>query len=213
MIVVLGDLSAGGSDLNVGKWLDELQEFQWMLGPYVGLPMHVVLGERDMGRCGELNEEFIGGIAGYLPGMDSAGCGAFVMKNVTFVSLNGVALQCKDGQLRFGVERVIERESMELRSRVQETDGNGDVGVDEFQWRDNGVESGSGPVVLVHFPLHQMGVDYNGGTSSTEDDFWIASSIGFGSYNDRLVLLSFSLFYCIKLLLKYGLKYSCLLSW
>ena len=213
MIVVLGDLSAGGSDVKVGEWLDGLQEFQWMLGPYAGLPMHVVLGERDMGRCGEVDEEFIGGIAGYLPGMDSAGCGAFEMKNVTFVSLNGVALQCNDGQLRFGVERVIERESMELRSRVQVVDGNGDAGVDEFQWRDNRVESGSGPVVLVHFPLHQMGVDYTGGTSATEDDFWTASSRVFGSYNDRLVLFYVLLFSCIKVLLKHCLKFSCLSSW
>ncbi|KAJ0975092.1 hypothetical protein J5N97_017057 [Dioscorea zingiberensis] len=193
MIIVLGDLSAGRSDMKVEKWLNELQDFQWMLGPFVGLPVHVVFGERDIGRCGELDEEFIGRIAGYLPGLDSAGCGVFEMRNVTFVSLNGVALQCRDDRLRFGVERVIERESMELSSRVKEIDGDGDgdgveIGVDEFRWRDNGVESGSGPVVLVHFPLHRMGRDYSRGTGAVEDSFWIASSEGFGSLNDSVIV-------------------------
>ncbi|TKY66002.1 Metallophosphoesterase protein [Spatholobus suberectus] len=79
------------------------------------LPFHAVLGDRDVGKCGDIDLERVGWIVNKLPGLDSSGCATFEIDNVSFVTLNAVALLCGDSGLRFEVERVIERESVELR--------------------------------------------------------------------------------------------------
>lgn len=152
MLVVLGDVSARGSELTKAKWLAVVRQFSGLLGPLAALPLHVVLGDRDLGRCGELGAEAVDWIAARFPGLDAAGCGAFEIANVSFVSLNSVALLCGSNDLRFGVERVVERESLELRpERPLEA-------ISEWRGivrRENGAAWGSGPVVLLHFPLHR----------------------------------------------------------
>ncbi|XP_029127958.1 metallophosphoesterase 1-like [Cajanus cajan] len=134
LLLVLGDVSARGSGLTRPKWVSVLRQFYRVLGPFVGLPFHAVLGDRDVGECRDLDAERVSWLASKLPGLDSAGCAAFEMGNVSFVTLNAVALLCGNCGLRFEVERVVERESVELRVN----------GSNEF---------GSGPVVLLHFPL------------------------------------------------------------
>ncbi|XP_024027662.1 metallophosphoesterase 1 isoform X2 [Morus notabilis] len=154
MLVVLGDVSARGAELTKSKWLSVIHQFHGVLGPFLGLPLHVVLGDRDVGRCSELSAKSVNWIAGRFPGLDSTGCGSFEIGNVSFVSLNAVALLCGNNDLRFGVEKVIERESSDL-SAESEADRNGES-FGGFGWRENGVSSGSGPVVLLHFPLRQI---------------------------------------------------------
>ncbi|KAG9451587.1 hypothetical protein H6P81_011552 [Aristolochia fimbriata] len=161
MLVVLGDISAKGSELTSSKWLSVLQQLQRILGPFLGLPLHVVLGDRDVGECNKLNAKSVNQIASSLPGLDSAGCGSFEVSNISFVSLNAVALLCGNNDLRFSVERVIERENLDLSRhdkkikvvKSKATDRKNDIG--DFHWRDNAVESGTGPVLLLHFPLHR----------------------------------------------------------
>lgn len=119
-----------------------LRRFYRVLGPFVGVPFHAVLRDRDVGGCGDV--ERVSWVASKLPGLDGCGCGAFEIGNVSFVTLNGVALLCGDGELRFEVERVVERESLEVRV------GNGN-GED--------VVAGSGPVVLLHLPLYSITSD------------------------------------------------------
>lgn len=159
MLLILGDVSARGSKLTRSKWSSVLQQFHRLLGPFLGLPFHVVLGDRDVGDCSDLNVVSVNWIAGNLPALDSAGCGAFEISNISFISLNAVALLCGHNSLRFSVEKVIERESIDLRiDGEQETEvldgssgfrlASGDLG-----WRENAMSSGSGPVLLLHFPL------------------------------------------------------------
>ncbi|XP_026429472.1 metallophosphoesterase 1-like isoform X2 [Papaver somniferum] len=161
MLIVLGDVSARGSELTNNKWLSVLQQFQWMLGPFLSLPMHIVVGDRDIGECSRLNAKFVSRIASSLPGLDSAGCGAFKVSNISFVSLNAVAMLCGNNDLRFSVERVIEGEHLDVKSH-----GKGSAGgaseprkvESEFTnlgWRENTLSSRSGPVLLLHIPLHR----------------------------------------------------------
>lgn len=164
MLLVLGDVSAQGWVLTKPKWVSVLRQFDRVLGPFLGLPLHVVLGDRDLGRCGELNRKSVSWVAGRFPGLDSAGCGAFEISNVSFVSLNAVALLCGNDDLRFSVEKVVERESLDLRAETQRFQE--EVVIEEssqvrdwvrgFRWRENGASSGSGPVLLLHFPLRQI---------------------------------------------------------
>ncbi|XP_058218272.1 uncharacterized protein LOC131329203 isoform X3 [Rhododendron vialii] len=160
MLLILGDVSARGSKLTRSKWPSVLQQFRRLLGPFLGLPFHVILGDRDIGDCSDLNVVSVNWIASNLPGLDSAGCGVFEIGNISFVSLNAMALLCGHNSLRFSVEKVIERESIDLRmdgeQQTEVLDGSsgfrlksGDLG-----WRENVISSGSGPVLLLHFPLH-----------------------------------------------------------
>ncbi|KAJ8459181.1 hypothetical protein OPV22_032107 [Ensete ventricosum] len=161
MLVVLGDISAKGWVLTDSKWLTVLQQFYRILGPVGGLPLHIALGDRDIGKCSELDEQFINQVSSNLPGLGSSGCSAFEIGNISFVSLNAVALLCGNNDLRFGVEKVVERESIALRNPVKEAAKKVSEptmmtqGSNNFHWRDNHMESGSGPVLLLHFPLYR----------------------------------------------------------
>ena len=66
--------------------------------------------------------------------------GSSEIGNVSFVSLNAVALLCGNNYLRVGVEKVVEMESSDLREESEEADR-----VGEFRWRENGISSGFGP--------------------------------------------------------------------
>ncbi|POO04031.1 Metallo-dependent phosphatase-like [Trema orientale] len=176
MLVVLGDVSAKGWELTKPKWVSVLHQFDRVVGPFLGLPLHVVLGDRDLGRCGELNRKSVSWVAGRFPGLDSAGCGAFEISNVSFVSLNAVALLCGNDDLRFSVEKVIESESLDLRAEMDRfeevVDKPGEIGdrVRGFRLRESDVSSGSGPVLLLHFPLRQKPSANLGGSSNVVDD-------------------------------------------
>ncbi|GKV44051.1 hypothetical protein SLEP1_g51278 [Rubroshorea leprosula] len=166
MLVVLGDVSAKGSELTRSKWLDVLNQFHKMLGPFLALPFHVSLGDMDVGECSNLDRKSVNWIARNFPGLDSAGCGAFEISNISFVSLNSVALLCGNNKLRFGVEKVIERESVDLQMvtratiKVEDKSGRSSETSSNFGWRGNGLTSSSGPVLLLHFPLHRKENSY-----------------------------------------------------
>lgn len=143
------------------KWFPILHQFQGMLGPFLSMPLHIVLSDRDTGKCRKLNSSFVSEIASYLPGLNSVGCGAFEISNINFVSLNAVALLCGNNALRFDVEKVIESEHLDLQSQMQETSEkyteSNKINVDfsNFHWRQNDAALGSGPVILLHLPLHR----------------------------------------------------------
>ncbi|KAI3508072.1 hypothetical protein L1887_23072 [Cichorium endivia] len=178
MLIVLGDVSAEGAKLSTSKWSSVLQEFHSLLGPFLELPYHVVPGDRDVGDCNGLKERSVNKMTRNFPGLDSAGCGAFEIGNVNFVSLNSVALLCGNNDLRFSVEKALERERIELEteSTIDESSGN-KIPKYDIKWRENTISSGSGPVLLLHFPLHQ-----------TEENNWRAEPsktrelVGVGPY-------------------------------
>ncbi|GAU47907.1 hypothetical protein TSUD_238740 [Trifolium subterraneum] len=145
-----------------------------MLGPFVDLPFHAILGDRDIGECSDLDANNVNWIARKLPGLDSSGCGAFEIGNVSFVSLNSVALLCDNNSLRFDVEKVIERESLELREETEAATKmmnhstlSRDVNYNFF-WREITVLSGSGPVLLLHLPLDQTRNKHYSGNDAFE---------------------------------------------
>ncbi|XP_039053223.1 metallophosphoesterase 1-like [Hibiscus syriacus] len=163
MLLVLGDVSAKGSELSRTKWLSVIHQFHNMLGPFLDIPLHVILGDRDIGQCSGLCTNSVNWIARNFPGLDSSGCGAFEISNISFVSLNAAALLCGINKLRFDVEKVIERESVDLQMEIKGMDeAKNDFGMlrelsDDFRGRVNAMKSSSGPVLLLHFPLYQSG--------------------------------------------------------
>ncbi|KAK9930574.1 hypothetical protein M0R45_027609 [Rubus argutus] len=169
MLLVLGDISARGHELPRNKYVSVIRQFHRVLGPFLELPLHVVLGDRDVGECNELSEESVSWVAKRLPGLDSSGCGAFEIGNVSFVSLNAVALLCGNNELRFSVEKVVERESMDFQmgnecvNEAMDENGQRRKRVYEFGRRENAMSSGSGPVLLLHFPLNQNVTAANSG--------------------------------------------------
>ncbi|KAF3775174.1 Metallophosphoesterase 1 [Nymphaea thermarum] len=156
MLVVLGDVSAKGNQLSRSKWLSVLHQLQHLLGPFLGLPLHIVLGDRDIGHCNELDLKLVEQISSSLPGLDSVGCGVFDVNNISFISLNAIAMLCKN-DLHSHVEKVIERMNQE-RQRLAIKGSDRSFGPDQngknFQWRENPT-SGARPVLLLHFPLHK----------------------------------------------------------
>ncbi|KAL3603704.1 hypothetical protein D5086_004563 [Populus alba] len=163
MLLVMGDVSARGSTLTRGKWVSVLHQFHGMIGPFIELPFHVVLGDMDVGGCSGLDSNSVYWIARSFPGLDSSGCGAFDIDNVSFVSLNAVALLCGNNKLRFSVEKAVEMERIGswMDSEKEMSDyGEFTKMSDSFGRRKDLVTSGLGPVLLLHFPLHRAG---NGG--------------------------------------------------
>ncbi|KAF0922187.1 hypothetical protein E2562_027783 [Oryza meyeriana var. granulata] len=157
-IVVLGDISAKGFELTESKWIDVLEQFEGILGQYSALPLYIALGDKDVGGCANLDNSFVHRVTKHLPGLDSSGCGTFEIGNVSFVSLNAVALLCGNNPLRFSIEKVIEKENHHFQQKVVNEAGYfslGSVEREGFTWRQNNMESGSGPVVLLHFPLYK----------------------------------------------------------
>ncbi|KAK1257972.1 hypothetical protein QJS04_geneDACA013311 [Acorus gramineus] len=161
MLVILGDISARGSQLKSNKWSTILQQLQKILGPFLELPLHIILGDRDIGSCNKINANLVREIASNLPGLDSVGCGAFEISNISFVSVNTVPMLCGNNDLLFSVEKFIERESVDMsRSKIaveefqRPTESRGDFNT--FHWRENDVPPGAGSVLLLHFPLHQV---------------------------------------------------------
>ncbi|PQM41455.1 metallophosphoesterase 1 [Prunus yedoensis var. nudiflora] len=187
MLLVLGDISARGYKLPNSKYISVIHQFQRVLGPFLGLPLHVVLGDRDIGECDKLSADLVSWVSGRFPGLDSAGCGAFEIGNVSFVSLNAVALLCGNNELRFSVEKVVESESMDFQmgSELEGTDANGRVRkkVYEFGWRENAMSSGSGPVLLLHFPLNQTIAAANYDRSRSSSILDGRGRVGTGPYN------------------------------
>ncbi|XP_074272649.1 uncharacterized protein LOC141596404 isoform X2 [Silene latifolia] len=162
MLIVLGDVSAMGYELTRKDWSSVLQRLESILGPYLQLPLHVTLGDRDIGECAKLKPGFVQRIASSFPDLDSVGCGSFEIGNVSFVSLNTVALLCGNNELLPDIERVVERESAYLRMRTEganETIDKSYVTNEdsyEFQWKEHSASSQSGPVLLVHFPFQHV---------------------------------------------------------
>ncbi|KAK1308689.1 hypothetical protein QJS10_CPA09g00543 [Acorus calamus] len=161
MLVILGDISARGSQLKSNKWSTILQQLQKILGPFLELPLHIILGDRDIGSCNKIDANLVREIASNLPGLDSVGCGAFEISNISFVSVNTVPMLCSNNDLLFSVEKFIERESVDMsRSKIaveefqRPTESRGDFST--FHWRENDVPPGAGSVLLLHFPLHQV---------------------------------------------------------
>ncbi|KAJ6391538.1 hypothetical protein OIU77_025506 [Salix suchowensis] len=158
MLLVMGDVSARGSTLTRGKWVSVLHQFHGMLGPFIELPFHVVLGDMDVGGCSGLDSNSVYWIARSFPGLDSSGCGGFDIDNVSFVSLNAVALLCGSNKLRFSVEKAVEMERIDSwMDTEKEMDDYGEFTKisDSFGRRKDSVSSGLGPVLLLHFPLHR----------------------------------------------------------
>ncbi|KAK2984672.1 hypothetical protein RJ640_006655 [Escallonia rubra] len=174
LLLVLGDLSARGAELTISKWSSVLQKFHSLLGPFLGLPFQIILGDRDMGKCSGLNAGSVR-IARNFPGLDSAGCGAFEISNISFVSLNTVALLCGNNELRHSVEKAVEQESIELRTKSKHmkevVNESGEIRSPESEvgWRENAMSSGSGPVLLLHFPLHHTAKNHWRGNVKTSD--------------------------------------------
>jgi hypothetical protein len=159
MIIVLGDISAKGSEQNESKWVAVLEQFEGILGQYSSLPLHIVLGDKDVGGCSSLDGQLVHRISKHLPGLDSSGCGAFEISNISFLSLNAVALLCGDNKLRFSVEKVMEMQSYRFQRKRVNGAEHYSLGSESGQdsWKENSMNSGSGPVILVHIPLHKSG--------------------------------------------------------
>ncbi|CAN6198261.1 unnamed protein product [Urochloa humidicola] len=172
VIVVLGDISAKGSELSERKWISVIEQFEGILGHHSSLPLLIALGDKDVGTCTSLEGKFVRRRAKHLHGLDSFGCGAFEISNISFVTLNAVALLCGNNDLRFGVEKFMERESDHFQ-RLNEAECyplgcEKREGSTDISWRRNIMESGSGPVVLLHFPLHKFDAEVTGVPTSSE---------------------------------------------
>ncbi|XP_057855091.1 uncharacterized protein LOC131064825 isoform X2 [Cryptomeria japonica] len=176
MLIVLGDVSANGWKSANKQWLSVLHQFQIMMGPFDEIPLHIVVGDKEVGGCHEM-DRLIDRAVNSLPGLGSAACGSFSINNVSFVSLNALAMACDQDNLRFVLERVIERESAELQQERKQDEMANNVEVPEeansfrmcetssseesshheqqFCWRQNDVLAGTGPVVLLHHPLYR----------------------------------------------------------
>lgn len=173
MLLILGDVSTKGFQLTSENWSSLVQQFERMLGPYLHLPFHVTLGDRDIGECSKLKASLVHRVASSFPQLNHGGCGSFEMSNVSFISLNAMALLCGNNELLSDVETVIERESAYLQTRTEDgreqrvkVTAASEVSY-QYRWRDNPTSSQSGPVLLLHFPLQQISKRYCSQESSS----------------------------------------------
>ncbi|XP_021740159.1 metallophosphoesterase 1-like [Chenopodium quinoa] len=172
ILLVLGDVSAKGFELTSKKWSSVVEQFERILGPYLHLPFHVTLGDRDIGECSKLKASLVRRVASSFPELNRGGCGSFGISNVSFISINAMALLCGNNELLSDVETVIETESAYLQT--QSEDGEQSVKLNaadeasyQHRWRDNPTSPQSGPVLLLHIPLQQISNSYCNQESSS----------------------------------------------
>ncbi|GJV33253.1 metallo-dependent phosphatase-like protein [Tanacetum coccineum] len=89
-----------------------------LLGPFLDLPYHVIPGDRDIGKCNDLDEVSINKVTRSFPVLDSSGFGEFDIGNISFVSLNFVELLCGNNALRFSIEKALEREHSDMQTET-----------------------------------------------------------------------------------------------
>jgi hypothetical protein len=142
-LLILGDLSDWGRKSTDEQWKSVVDRFRKIAKPYLGLPFHVSVGNHDIGDFYQVTPALARRFASSFPGLDETGSSTFVIRNVSFVALNAMALACDGCPMHTSMERVVEdmRESLQTFPSM---DGVG-AAAERFQK----------PVLLLHLPLYR----------------------------------------------------------
>ena len=118
-LIVLGDVSDAGRRSNNAQWSEVVSRFQSLVRPFTGNPIHVVVGNHDVGDHHDPGfSSRLPRFAASFPGLDAT-CGSrFAWKGVDFVSLNAMAMHGDGCSVCSSVERSIENTMASLKVNI-----------------------------------------------------------------------------------------------
>lgn len=153
-LLVLGDISDWGRKSTKQQWESVVQRFHDMLQPFLGLPIHVTVGNHDVGDFYQLTPTLLRQFVNSFPGLDDTGSDVFAIRNISFVSLNAMALACDDCPLHSSMQRVVGNAKATLEKGFSSTVSSKSAGqMDSTSFDRNALQK---PVLLLHLPLHRV---------------------------------------------------------
>eukprot|EP00249_Psilotum_nudum_P005880 c19299_g1_i3 orf=850-1653(+) len=80
-----------------------------MLLPYSDALIHVAVGNHDVGDYYEMSPSLLQRFVVSFPDLDETGSSLFMVENVTFISLNAMALACENCPSHFAVKGLVDK--------------------------------------------------------------------------------------------------------
>ena len=142
-LLILGDLSDWGRKSTDEQWQSVVDRFLKIAKPFLGLPFHVSVGNHDIGDFYQVTPALTHRFASSFPGLDETGSSTFMIKDVSFVSLNSMALACDGCPMHTSMKRLVE----DTKERLQTFHSTNGLGTDSNPFRK--------PVLLLHLPLYR----------------------------------------------------------
>lgn len=134
-LLVLGDVSDWGRKSSKEEWQSVVRRFKDIAMPLLSLPHHVLPGNHDIGDYYQITPTLLQHFVDTFPSLDNTGSRAFTIRNISFVSLNAMALACDECPSYNSMKMTVEQ----LKAALQtDTD-------DAFDR----------PVLLTHLPVHR----------------------------------------------------------
>ena len=141
-LLILGDLSDWGRKSTDEQWKSVVHRFVKVAKPFLGLPYHVSVGNHDIGDFYQVTPALIHRFARSFPGLDETGSSTIMIKNVSFVSLNAMALACDGCPMHASMQNVVE----DVKKNLQFPTVKG-LGTSASRFRK--------PILLSHLPLYR----------------------------------------------------------
>ncbi|KAI5060383.1 hypothetical protein GOP47_0024803 [Adiantum capillus-veneris] len=150
-LLVLGDVSDWGRKSTKEQWHSVILRFKDMTMPFSGLPFHVLPGNHDVGDYYQITTSLMQQFVDAFPGLDDTGNEVFMIRNITFISLNAMALACEECPLYNTLKKVVEHLEVVLQTAVQSAE--------HTQQADLPIHSpeyaSTRPILLTHLPLYR----------------------------------------------------------
>lgn len=154
-LLVLGDISDWGRKSTEEQWKSVVDRFNDMAKPFLGLSYHVSAGNHDIGDFYQITPTLLHRFVNTFPGLDETGSAIFTIRNISFVSLNAMALACDACPMHGSMQKVVE-----VAQSALQTGSNGSQQLTEYTGQMDSTTSSSAnafqrPVLLLHLPLYR----------------------------------------------------------
>ncbi|MCO5557992.1 hypothetical protein L7F22_011566 [Adiantum nelumboides] len=150
-LLVLGDISDWGRKSTKEQWHSLVLRFKDMTMPYLGLPFYVLPGNHDIGDYYQITPSLLQQFVEAFPSLDDAGNEVFMIRNISFASLNAMALACEECPSYSTTKNVVERLEIALQTDVLSSEYTQQNGLPIHSSED----ASERPVLLTHLPLYR----------------------------------------------------------
>ncbi|KAH7429594.1 hypothetical protein KP509_09G057800 [Ceratopteris richardii] len=156
MLLILGDLSDWGRKSSKEEWNSVILRFKDMMIYFKGSQYHVIPGNHDIGDYYQITDTLLQQFTDSFPSLDEMGNSFFVLRNISFVSLNAMALACDHCSMHNSMKVAVEGYKIALQ---QAEPDDMYMSIEENQSADRHrhsiQDSSAGPVLLTHLPLYR----------------------------------------------------------
>eukprot|EP00250_Pteridium_aquilinum_P018972 c24245_g1_i1 orf=226-1452(+) len=151
-LLILGDISDWGRKSTEEQWGLVMRRFKDMVKPFLGLPYHVIVGNHDIGDYYQVTPTLLRRFVNSFPGLDETASAAFTIRNISFVSVNAMALACDVCPTFSSAQKAVEQFKAALDlSGIQSSEDTQQTNLQTHSTRN----AFKRPVLLTHLPLYR----------------------------------------------------------